>query len=370
MKKILLLLFLSTASLFAENVLQFLEESKERKFWCFQDRQEMIEVEASLLYFTSTFSSPFSNELLLLNAALFPEFTDILDLKTASVDPEYNAGFQTELRYHIPSSNHLLIGSYRYIHNNADGTLKRNTITNSPDGMVQQNTQNDHGNEHVHLHTADLLLCHIYNVTKTALFYISAGLCFNDIHYHFTFHNNDQILNSNIAAPTVTPASTSLDLSGQRKTRIWGFGPKIAFGFEYNFLPLNWPHKLNFDVGFEFSMQFSKKWGRGKFQGQGTQVGNITYSTNFIRIWEDSPEFALLPNLNLDTKLEYQYCCSKTVILGLTVGYRILTFWDIYDLNREINYRMEKSQPVLAAQLREKDSIGFSGPYLSISFSY
>lgn len=369
MKKFLLLLFLST-TLFAENALNLLEESKERKFWCFENREEIIEAEVSLLYLTSTISSPFSNELLLLNSALFPQFTDILSLKTASVDPEYNAGFQTELRYHIPTSNHLLVGSYRYIHNDADGRVKRNNITNSPDGMVQQNIQNDHGSQHVHLHTADLLLRHVYNVTKTAIFYISAGLSFNDIHYHFTFHNNDQILNSNIPVPAATPTSTSLDLSGSRKIRIWGLGPKLGFGFEYNFLPIAWPHKFNFDVGFEFSMQYSKKWGRGKFRGQGTQVGLVTSSTNFIRIWEDEPEFALLPNLNLDTKLQYQYCCNKTVILGLTVGYRILTFWEIYDLNREINYRMEKSQPVLAAQLREEDSIGFSGPYLSISLSY
>lgn len=369
MKKFLLLLFLST-TLFAENALNFLEESKERKFWCFENRQEILEAEASLLYLTSTISSPFSNELLLLNAALFPQFTDILSLKTAAVDPEYNAGFQTELRYHIPTSNHLLVGSYRYIHNDADGDVKRNNITQSPDGMVQQNIQNDHGTQHVHLHTADLLLRHVYNITRTAIFYISAGLSFNDIHYHFSFHNDDQILNSNIPVPAVTPTSTSLDLSGSRKIRIWGLGPKLGFGFEYNFLPITWPHKFNFDVGFEFSMQYSKKWGRGKFRGQGTQVGTLTTSTNFIRNWEDRPEFALLPNLNLDTKLQYEYCCNKTVILGLTVGYRILTFWEIYDLNREVNYRMEKSQPVLAAQLREEDSVGFSGPYLSISLSY
>jgi len=369
MKKILLFLFLLSTPLFSQEELKLFEERKKEAQWCFNQHEQTLEGKLSFLYLTSTLSTPFSNELLLLNASLFNQFTDVINLKTQAVDPEYNPSFQVDLSYHIPSSNHILTGTYRYIHNDADGSLKRDVLDTAPDGMVQRNIQNDRGNQHVHLHTVDLLLRHLYHVTKNAAFYICSGLSFNDFHYSFSFHDIDQIFNSQVASIT-TPTSTQLELKGNRHIRIWGLGPKLLIGFEYNFLPFNWPHDLNLDVGFEFSMLYSKKWGRGRFRGQGTQTGAISSATNFSRYWEDKPEFALLPNLNLGLSLQYRYCTRQNVILGLTVGYRVITFWEIYDLNREISYRMEQTQPVLAAQLREEDSVGFSGPYLSFGIAY
>ena len=361
------LLSVLSCSLFAENqpVLLF-DESQQSKMWCFKEKQQTVEAELTFLYLTSTMSTPYSSELLLLNSAIFPLFTDVIDAKTASVDPEYNASFQSVLRYHIPSSNHLLVGSYRYIHNDASGQLKRDTISDDINGITQRNIQDDNGNQHAHVHTIDLMLQHYYRLSKTAVFYIASGMTVNDIHYFFSFHNNDQIFNSSGNVLT-----TQLDLSGDRKIRLWGIGPKLGVGFEYSFLPLDWHHDLNFNVGFEFSFQFAKKWGRGKFRGVGHQELTLTATeTAFTRKWEDKPEFELLPNINLDIHLEYRYCSNKNLILSLTGGYRIITFWEIYDLNREVNFRMERVQPILAAQLREEDSVGFAGPYVSLGISY
>jgi hypothetical protein len=370
MKKLFLFLPLLSTLLFANENPKVKEEKREELILSFKDRYQVIEAEVSLLYLSSTISTPFSNEILLFNSGSFSQFTNILNLKTASVIPDYDPGFEASIRYHVPSSNHVIACKYRYIYNNSDTNLKRDIIDTAPNGLVQRNMQDDYGHQHIHIHTADLLLHHFYSFTKAASLYISSGLSLNDIFFFFSFHNLDHIINSQNPTPTTVPTQTQLEIRGNRKARIWALGPKLGIGFEYNFLPVDWPHDLNLDMGFEFSMQFAKKWGKGKFNGTGFQIASTNSNANFSRRWEDGAQFELIPNVNLDMSLQYRYCTIKGMIFGLTVGYRMLTFWEIYDLTREINYRMEMTQPVLATQLREDDSVGFAGPYLSLSLAY
>lgn len=189
---------------------------------------------------TSSLSTTYSDEAQLMNIGVFNTPVDVLNHRTDSIDPEYNWGFKVKALYRIPPTRNALSLAYTYILNNGDASLTRDTTDVFPWGTPQQNIQRDQGNQHVHLHIADLIVSRSFPMYEHISFLLGGGLTYSDLHYYFSMHNIDSVIN-----PT---SSFAIDVKAQRKTHIWGLGPKLEWHFGFHFTKRTWRHdaSINF----------------------------------------------------------------------------------------------------------------------------
>lgn len=329
-------------------------------------KEGWIEGGVELLIMTSSLSTTFSDELV---AIISPNPVALVDRRTDSTSPDYNLGFAVDFRYRAPTDNDLGF-YYKYIHNDADGTLKRDVTSElNSAGSNERNIQNDSGHQHLHYHMVDFLFGRMFPLSPHSVMHVRGGLSFNDFHYYFRFKNDDDVADfagGNLSSQVI------IQLNAHQKGRLWGLGPKLELDFEYLFFPNRWKHDLNLIALVQFALLYSKEWSRGKADTLNIQqvVPNPPVTTaNNIR-WENHPKHSFVPNVNLDVGFKYRYHFDNGVILNFGGGYRIIAFWELEELARPFFYN-GGTEPFASSVGQEfRDHFCFSGPYIRFSLAY
>ena len=334
---------------------------KVHEFFC---PEQNYEFEAELLYVSSSLSTNFSDEFLLLNS-LVP-CIQIQNRTIQSINPEYNFGYSLCFRFQLPANHNDLNVKYAYIHNDGTGRLNRD-ITTETFGVVQRNIQDDRGNQHAHLHIFDFLVGRYIPLYEHMTLKILGGLTVNDFHYFFSFHNRDILMTTPEGQATTTYIA---NIHSQRKFRFWGLGSKIGGHFGYNFFPYQWRHDFYLYSSFEFSVLFSKKWGSGRYGGGVRNTASLATSPALPIDWQEKQQTRIVSHMHLDFSARYRYCFPNEVSISLVLGYRSLAYWDLEELNRIVNFNLETFASVPPRAETETDTLIFSGPYAAISVAF
>ena len=129
------------------------------------DKEGWIELGADLLIMTSSLTTTFSNETIILSP-IPPNVVFPAKQKTESINPDYNLGVEVDLRYRAPTNNDVGI-YYHYIRSNGDGQDKREqTDPVSLPGILNTVQYDNKGHVHSHMHIVDFLFGRTFPISS------------------------------------------------------------------------------------------------------------------------------------------------------------------------------------------------------------
>lgn len=331
------------------------------------DKEGWIEGGVELLVMTSTIRSFYGSGGVITQGSPPPNSVAVSKGGINSLNPGYDIGFAADLRYRSPSDNHIG-GYYRYINNSGQDsavTLGSGSSTTIANATATFDT-NDNASFNLHSHIVDLLYGRALPLAPGFFLKLEAGVAYND--FHFGFHIDDMQTVTNVDNATGNVVTRQLNIvKGNQKERFWGVGPKLKIGFEWFFLPLSWKHDLNVSLDTEFAFFYSKEWSKGKL----FSVSEDLNTRNEVLVnWEAKPKYETIPNINLDLGLEYRYHLANGVSLGFAVGYQVLAYWQLDELNRHPFFAGQDDLAFFLVANALDDHFMYSGGYFRFSVAY
>lgn len=300
--------------------------------------------------------------------------------------PDYNLGMGAFFRYRAPTLIDFT-GRYTYLRNNGNGKLKRtDTFQSVIDGDAADNTyiQDDKGHFHSHMHIADVFFGRLFPLVPQVTCHLSGGLTFNDFYLYYQQSDYD-FIDSGVERNQGTNVQESIESETFYKEhhRFWGLGPKGELAFQFYFFPTRWNHSLMGVFNAEFALLYAKDWSKGKFNlwSTSTNIANQnTVDYDYVN-WDRGAQFRLVPNINLDLGLKYQWeSPSHGVIVSLEAGYRVWAYWQLEGL---YDGRDQFLLSILAARStrdvffgltqtndESTDRLIYAGPYAGFSIAY
>lgn len=337
-------------------------------------KEGWIEGGVEILVMTSTIRSVYSDEQSIVNAILPPPPAPQIFLTKrteSSMTPDYNVGFAADLRYRAPGDND--VGAYyKYIRNNGGGSFDSDytSLTNAPAGGTVHDQQDDSGSFHIHSHIVDVLFGRTYPLTGHFLIRLAGGMNYTDFHFHSIVHDRDDVQLFNPDGSLFL--LTRFDVFANQKARFWGIGPKLGLDFEYYFLKNTWSSSLNFYLKSEFALLYCKEWTKGRLYASTFQINSLGQQTFAVQDedWNNTPKYELIPNINLDVGLKYQYQTSGNILLNFAIGYQVLSYWNLEELNRSRFFSGGEDTFLFLLGTALDDHFMYSGAYARFSIAY
>jgi hypothetical protein len=332
--------------------------------------QENVELSGEVLLLTSSLSTTYSESAIAYNLGMFPNPVPVLNQKYESISPDYNFGYHVKALYRVPPTRNSLFGSYTYVLNNGEGRLNTDNNFSVQNGTTQQSIQNDFGKQHLHLHMADLVVMRRFPMYENISFAIGGGLLFNNFHYFFSLDNDNQLINT--SAEGAPLSSFAAQFKTQRKTKMWGLGPKLEWHFGFHFTKLASRHDVSVNFAAQVATLFSKIWSKGTFSvvADSTILGFDQPEVATVGKWTDNAKFQVIPNINLDLGLFYKYEWPSNVSFMVAGGYRTYLYWELKEVNRILTYRVSSTSAIADIASRDKDTFILAGPYLRLTVGF
>ena len=332
--------------------------------------QESVELTGEVLFLTSSLSTTYSEAAVIYNLGMFSNPVPVFNQKDESINPEYNFGYRVKALYRIPPTRNALYAGYTYIKNNGDGSLNTDNISTLQNGTSQRSIQNDFGKQHLHLHMTDLIVMRRFPMYEHISFALGGGIAFNDFHYFFSLHNDDQLITTGAQGAPFT--TYEAEVKSQRKTRIWGLGPKLEWHFGFHFTKMSWRHDVSVNFALQIATLFSKIWSRGTYSilADSALLGVDQPQVVDVGKWTDNAKFQVIPNINFDLGLHYKYEWPNNVSLMVIGGYRTYLYAELKEVNRILTYRINSASVIADIASRDKDTFILAGPYLRLTVGF
>lgn len=319
---------------------------------------------ADVLLMNSNINTTFSDEQILFDSDVFYVTSHIVNRDYKQIDPNYNLGLSCGLEYLFYKRNIKISANYKYIQNNGNGSLNKQTESLVNSKSIQFNKINDYGHQHVHLHIADLIIESSFTINPYVLISFGSGLTYNNWHYFFTLKNNDFVSNRDITDGSLISEYKAY-LSSSRKTNINGLGPKLNNVFHFELFNNQRNYQLNFTGEFQLAFLFSKILSKGNYDSTSEIEGFLDNKNTLKTTWKNSYAIKVIPNFNVDGALESIFY-GKKWNTKIAFGYKFWAYWKIDEFNRSVIYSGGRE----SIGLSEERITSFFGPYLSSSWSF